>query len=59
MSVGWFSVVLFPLLSGFFGVTLVAALERSRRLAVVAFVLLLALLSSVLLFRHALLVTSH
>ncbi|MCZ7665085.1 MAG: hypothetical protein M5U22_20120 [Thermoleophilia bacterium] len=55
LSVGWFSLLMFPLLSGFFGCTLIAALERSRRLAVVASVLLVAVLSAVLFYEHSLL----
>ncbi len=52
MSVGWLSVVLFPLLAGFFACALLAALERSWRFAVVAAVSLVAAATAVLLTGH-------
>ncbi|MHB8870691.1 MAG: hypothetical protein ACYC6T_09495 [Thermoleophilia bacterium] len=55
MSVGWLSVVLFPLLAGFFACTLLAALERSWRFAAVAAVSLVAAGAAVLLTGHAVL----
>jgi hypothetical protein len=36
MSVGWLSVVLFPLLTSFFGFGLLAMLEKDRRVALAA-----------------------
>lgn len=52
MSVGWLSIMLFPFLAGFFACTLLAALERSWRFAMMAIVSLLAVGAAVLLTGH-------
>lgn len=47
MSVGWLSVILFPLLTSFFGCGLLALLERDRRVALVAVASLATMLALV------------
>ncbi|HZK48625.1 MAG TPA: hypothetical protein VFD74_03375 [Thermoleophilia bacterium] len=55
MGIGWLSVIVFPLLAVFFGFALLAALERSWRLAALSFVSMTAALAAVLLTGHTLL----